>query len=208
MPNLTPVWTDNSSIKAITTLAKNATVRTTIDWRTKWGGYLFVRMGRGGTTALSVGVNILVRRTINNAALENVAGGVQFVSQIAAAVSTTCTAAGTPNNAGVTSLTVASTTGFAVGDLVLIQDNATPTTASEWVRVAQVTSATVLLLDAPTVSAHNNTAHTVRNKAEIFAIWLEGGATYELIYDYGASTTGEAITIEAWAQTLDSVLSA
>lgn len=205
MPTITPSWTDDASIKAITTLAKGAVSRTTFDWRTKWGGFLFVRSGRGGTTALTAGVNFIVRRTINNAAFENVAGPIQFVSQIAVAASTTCAASG--NNAGSTTLTVASNTGFAAGDLILAQDNATPTTASEWCRVAALVSTTGLLLDAPIVSAHNSVSHTVRNKAEVFAVWLEGGATYELIYDYGASTTGDTLTIEAWAQTLDSVQS-
>lgn len=203
---VTPSWTDNISILAITTLARNAVSRTTFDWRTKWGGYVFIRLGRGGTAALTSGVYVLLRRTLNNGAFEHVVGSVQFASQTIAAVSTTCTAAGSPNNAGVTSLTVASTTGFAAGDLILIQDTSPPTVASEWCRVARVVSSTVLLLDAPTISDHNNVAHTVRNKADIFVAWIEGGALNELIIDYGAPTTGDTITIEAWAQTLDKVV--
>lgn len=202
----TPSWTDDVSILGITTLARNAVSRSTFDWRSKWGGYLFVRMGRGGTAALTSGVSVIVRRTVNNGGIINPSGQVQFVSQSVAAVSTTC--AGSGNNAGSTTLTVASTTSFAAGDLICIQDSAaTPTTVTEWARVARVTDATHLLLDAPTQQAHNSVSHTVRNKADVFTVWVEGGALYELIYDYGSQAAGDTITIEAWAQTLDSIAS-
>jgi hypothetical protein len=202
---VTPTWTDNVTVLALTTLALNAVSRTLIDWRTKWGGFVFVRVGRGGTTALTQGIPVLLRRTINNGGTEHVGGATPgFLTQLVAAAATTCTASGSPNNAGVTSLTVAATTSFAFGDVVFI-DGSGGTGNSEWVRVARVTSSTVLLLDAPTIFAHNNVLDKPRNKADQFTAWLEGGATYELVIDYGASTTGESVTIEAFAQTLDSI---
>ncbi len=202
---VTPTWTDNVTIVALTTLARNAVSRTTFDWRTKWGGFVFIRFGRGGTTALSSGLPVILRRMINAAAIEHVGGATPaFVTQSAAAVATTCTASGSPNPIGATSLTVASTTSFAVGDLVFI-DGSAGTTNSEVVRVARVTSATVLLLDAPLIYAHNNVADAARNRADMFTCWLEGGAEYELIIDYGAPAAGDTATIEALAQTLDSI---
>ncbi len=202
---VTPTWTDNVTILALTTLALNAVSRTTFDWRAKWGGFCFIRIGRGGVTALTQGVPVLLRRTINNAGIEHVGGATPgFLSQLAAAAATTCTASGSPNNAGVTSLTVASTASWTAGDLVFI-DGSAGSGNSEWVRLARVTSGTVALLDAPTKFAHNNVLDKPRNKADQFTAWLEGGATYELIIDYGASTSGETITIEAFAQTLDSI---
>lgn len=201
MATTTPSWTDNVTLQAITTLARNSVGRVTFDWRTKWGGYVFVMLGRGGTTALSVGIPVLARRTLNNNGLIVPAAPAAFLSQTAAAVSTTCAASG--NNAGVTSLTVASTASFAAGDLIFI--NGTGGSGnSEWCRVANIFSATIFTLDSPTKLAHNNVSDTVRNKAESWMMWLEGGATYELIVDYGAPTTGDTLTWVAYAQTFDS----
>lgn len=204
MSTITPTWTDNVTILAMTTLARQAVSRTTFDWRTKWGGYVFVRLGRGGTTALSSGIPVLFRRTINNNSINHVAPGTPaLASQAAAAAATTAAASG--NNAGVTSLTVASTTGFAAGDLICVSAASPAASDTEFCRVADITSATVLLLDAATKFAHNDVTHTVRNKSDLWTVWLEGGATYEMIIDYGDPAAGETVTIEAWAQTLDSI---
>lgn len=201
---ITPTWTDNVTVKTLASLARAATSRSTLDLRTKWGAYVFARIGRGGTTALSSGIVVLARRTINNDAISHVGGAAaQLVGQVAAAISTTCAAAG--NAAGVSSLTVASTTSYAAGDLIFVAAAAPAAADSEWCRVADITSATVFLLDEPTRFAHNNVAHTVRNKADMFTFWLEGGATYEIVFDYGDPAAGDTAYVEAWAQTLDSV---
>jgi hypothetical protein len=205
MPStITPSWS-NLSVLAITTVANNAVSRSTMDLSAKWGAWVYVQLGRGGTTALPNGVDVLVARTGSAGGILIPGYLVALLSQTAAAVGTTCTAAGSPNNAGVGSLTVASTTSFAVGDIICIQDNATPTSLTEWNRVARVTSATVLLLDSPTLFAHNNTAHTVRNKAESWSFWLDGGEIYEIILDRGQQGTGEAVTAQINARLLDSV---
>lgn len=202
---VTPVWSDNVTVRARATLAKGITADvTTFSWATKWGGFVFIRIGRGGTTALTVGVSVLLRRTINAGAILNVGGGMPtLVSQTVAAVSQVCAAAG--NGAGVTTLTLNAAQTYAAGDIVFI--NGTGGSGnSEWCRVAvPLAAGTALILDAPTKFAHNNIIDTVVNKADEWAVWLEGGCTYELVFDYGASTTGEAVTIEAFAQTLDSV---
>lgn len=198
----TPTWTE-SALVTINTLARNAVSRTTLDLRAKFGAYVLARIGRGGTTALTNGVDFICRRTYNNDAEIFPAGLPAFRGESVAANGTTCAASG--NTAPVTSLTVASTTGYAAGDLICIQDNATPTGLTEWARVARVTSATVLLLDAPTKNSHNSTAHTVRNKADAWAVYLEGGALWEIIVDYGDDTAGESITLEVVAQTNDSI---
>jgi len=204
----TPVWTDNVTLLARTTLAKGITSNTsTFDWRSKWGGFVFIRIGRGGTTALTAGVNVLLRRTVNNGAILNVGGATpSLVSQITAAVSAACAAAG--NNAGVTTLTSNAAITLAAGDLIYI-DGTGGSGNHEICRVAvAVAAGTAIILDAPTKFAHNSVSDTIRNKADEWTVWLEGGSTYELVFDYGASTTGEAVMIEALAQTMDSVLTA
>ena len=114
----------------------------------------------------------------------------------------TCAAAG--NNAGTTNLVVSATTSIVAGDIIFI-DGTGGTGNSEWCMVAQNIDATHLLLDAPTQYAHNNVADHVRQKSDLYTVWLEGGAEYEMLIDYGASTTGEAIAAEALAQTFDSI---
>lgn len=208
----TPTWTGNNSLLAITTVARLGISRTTFSLNNKWGAYVYVWMGRGGTTALSNGVDIRIRRTFNNGAFYPAGPVVNLRSSIAAAASTTCTASGNPNPAGSTTLTVASTTSFASQDLICIQDNATPTTLTEWAKVSSVTSSTVLQLDAPLINAHNNTGHTVRNKADAWSIWIEGGPgasiTHELIIDYGNNAAGDTATFYAAYDLLGATASA
>ena len=203
---VTPVWTDNVALLVRTTLAKGITANNTqFSWPTKWGGMVFVRIGRGGTTALTVGVSVLLRRTINAGAILNVGGATPaLVSQTVAAVSVACSATG--NTAGVTTLTANANVTLAAGDLIFV-DGTGGTTNSEWCRVAvPVTAGTAIILDAPTKFNHANTADTIRNKADNWTVWCEGGGTWELVFDFGASTTGEAVFIEAFAQSFDSVL--
>ncbi len=197
------VWTDNVSILATQTLARNANVSATIDLRTKRGAMLFPRIGRQGTTALTNGVDFLVRRTLNNnASTQNHPAPIaQVTSQSAAASSTTCS--GSDSNSGQKTLNVASTTGFAVGDYILIGGG---TAREEWARVSRVTSSTALLLDRNLGYTHTTgQADTVRSKADVFSpVWVDGGATVEVIFDYGDDSAGESVTVECLAQTYDS----
>lgn len=198
----TPSYSE-SNVIAIATLARNATSRGTLDLRAKFGAWLLMQCGRTGTNALTTGVIALVRRTLNNDGRRVPGAFAHYATgQATAAISTTCAASG--NNAGVTSLTVAATTSFVVGDILLVE-NGSDQTASEFVRVARITSSTVFLLDAPTQFAHNSTSHTVRNKADCYAVWLDGGATYEVVFDYGSQAAGDTVVIEATAQVHDSV---
>jgi hypothetical protein len=127
-----------------------------------------------------------------------------LVSQTVAAVSQVCAAAG--NNAGVTTLTLNAAQTYAAGDIVFV--NGTGGSGnSEWCRVAvPLAAGTALILDAPTKFAHNSIVDTVRNKSDNWTVWCEGGGTWEIVFDHGADTTGEAVTIEAIGQTFDSVL--
>lgn len=206
----TPVWSDNVSIRANASLSRGVTSdRTTFDWRTKWGGFVFVKLARQGTTALTAGVKVLLRRTLNNDGSLVVGAPVATLVSQTAAVGATGTAAcaASGNNAGVTTLTMNANITLAAGDIIYI--NGAGSGNKEWCRVAvPVTAGTSVVLDAPTKFAHNSTSDIVYNKADMFLVWLEGGATYEIVFDYGESTSGESYTIEATAQTLDSILTA
>ncbi len=201
MATITPNWSDATPVP-VQTLARNAILRTTLDLRARHGAYALPLIGRQGTTALTNGVDFLVRRTVAANTITHPGAYAAFVSQAVAAISTTCAASG--NDAGVGTLTVASTTSFVAGDTIMVGDPAAVGTI-EWCRVARITSGTALLLDAPTRLAHNSTAHFVRNKADAFGpVWLDGGAICEVIFDYGDDTAGEAVTVACYAQLYDS----
>jgi hypothetical protein len=210
---VTPSWTDGVAVTAIATLAKGAVSRSTINLSNIPGMYLTMFIGRTGTTALDVGIAVRVRRTIALSPIMQVPGAPVFAatSDVAAAVSGVCAAAG--NNAGVTSLTLNAAKTFVAGTsgdiiLAILDSTSAPTTASEFVRQSFATSTTVKLLDAPTISAHNSTAHNVADKANMWQAWIEGGCIVEVIFDYGAATTGDTVVIGAYAQRLDSMVSA
>lgn len=204
-----PSWTDATSIVAITTLAKGAVSTTTFAVTSKFGAYVFVYLARTGTTALGSAIQVRIRRKIlASPNIRNLAPEAAFSSDTAASVSGVC--AGSGNNAGVTTLTLNGATTYATGLngeiwIAILDSTSTPTTASEWARVSAQTSTTAKLLDAPTISAHNNTGHTVTDKANVFRAYVAGGCTYELIIDYGAAATGDTAVIQAHMQTLDSV---
>ena len=78
MATATPNWTDNVSVIAAATLAAGNKTRGTIDLRSKFGAFLFVRMGRKGSTAPASAIQVQVRRVLNN----DGAGGIHPASPV------------------------------------------------------------------------------------------------------------------------------
>jgi hypothetical protein len=208
---VTASFTDNVSVVAAAVLARGSTARGTLDLRAKFGAYLFIKIGRGGTTALTNGVDVLLRRMLNNGAAGTVGGvhpaGIPLLSSTVACNGNT-TIAGTNVAAGDVEIHTAAVTNFAAGDLICIQDAGGGVTRLEWARVSKLTvaSGTGLTLDSPVLFAHTTAqADTVRNKADVFApVWLAGGSLYEVIFDYGDDAAGESVTVSALAQSYDS----
>lgn len=207
---VTPSFTDNVSVVAAAVLAKGATSRGTLDLRAKFGAYLMVKMGRGGTTALTNVPHVLIRRVINNDTAA--AGGVHpFFLDLPASATTAANSTTIGNadaNIGQAVVTVASTTGFVAGQLICIQDAGGGVTRLEWQRVSKVTGGAngTLTLDRNLQYTHTSVGvDTVRNQADVFApVWLAGGSLWEVIFDYGAEAAAESITVSALAQTYDS----
>lgn len=207
MATVNPVFTDAVSVVAAQVLARGSTVRNTIDLRQEFGAYLFVKIGRGGTTALTNGVDVLIRRLLNNdgasAGAAHPAGTPALLSSTTAATSTTVDA---DSNSGQATLNVASTTGFAAGDIICIQDSGGGVTRLEWQRISKITNPGAggeLVLDRNLTFTHTGAqADTVRSKADVFApVWLPGGALWEVVFDYGDDSAGESVTVQALAQT-------
>lgn len=197
----TPSFTDNITIVTTGNINRGTVARETFDWRSKFGGYLFVYLGRSDAVALSSPIQVIVRRTINNDGIIIPNSVANLFSKTAAAVQTSCAASG--NNAGVTTLTVAATASYNAGDLIVI-DGIFGSGNVEWNKIAQVINATSLLLESPTAFAHNNTLDIVRSNSDVWGMWLDGGATYELLMDYAAQSTGSFCLFTVMAQTFDS----
>lgn len=203
---VTPSFTDNVAVVAAATLARGSTARGTLDLRAKFGAYLFPRIGRGGTTALTNGIDVLVRRVANNdgADGQHPAGAPAMLSSTAAASSTTC--ATSDSNSGQPALNVSSITGFAAGDIICIWDSGNTTFSRlEFHRVSK-TATGILTLDRNLHYTHTSAGvDTVRNKADVFApIWIPGGSLWEVVFDYGDDSAGDTAVVQCMAQTYDS----
>lgn len=203
MATITPNFTDNVSVIAAASLSRGSISRATIDLRTKRGAYIFLGIGRQGTTALTNGVKVLIRRTLNNDSSCHPASVVELLSQITAASSTTVNS---DSNSGQAAINVASITGFAADDLVTIEGASQA--RLEFRRISK-TATGILTADRNLENSHTAAqADNVRNKADAWVVWVDGGATYEVIFDYGDDAAGESVTIVSKAQTYDSDTSA
>lgn len=208
--NTGPSWTDTgTTVISPVTLGRGEVKRNTIDLRTKFGARLFLGVGRGGTAALSAGVNVEVRRIPN-------AGGiawpgapeVAYVSDTAAAYAKSINNAG-GYNIGTAAFAVTGTgTSVADEDLCFwgataVQANGAALPNLEFLRVSKYLSPT-LTVDGPCkVAKINNELFT--NNANLWTPWIAGGSMVEVIFDYGAaaSGTGDAVAVVCYAQTYD-----
>lgn len=200
---VTQVWTDNVSVIAAQVLARGSSVRATLDLSAKEKACLHASLGRGGTAALTNGVDLLIRPMVNGSTIRR-ALTPWSTSQTAAAASTTV---GADSNSGQNELKLAAIAGLAAGDILCIQDAGGGVTRLEWGRISKLTvaSGTGVTLDAPLQYSHTAAqADTVRNKADDWAeMWLRGGAIYEVIFDYGDDAAGDSATVRCLAQTHD-----
>ena len=166
---------------------------------------VFCKVGRGGTTALSDGITVLIRRVINN---DGATAGAVHPNNITLTGGTAAASSSTINsdsNSGQNDVNISSISGFSVGDFICIQDSGGGVTRLEWHRVAK-TATGILTVDRPLSFTHTSVqADTVRSKADVFVPqFIDGGSLYEVIFDYANDSTGDTITISALAQTFDS----
>jgi hypothetical protein len=200
-------WTDNVTVVTPQVLARGSSVSGTLDLRSKLGAMIMPRVGRGGTAALTNGVDVIIRPILNNGTASagvREAAGTALLSSTAAANSTTVNV---DSNSGQKELKVAAITGWAVGDWLCIQDSGGGVTRLEFARISKlsVASGTGVTLDRNLAYSHTSAqADTVRNKSDVFnEIWIYGGALWEVVFDYGDDSAGDSVTVCAKARTLD-----
>lgn len=209
---ITTTWTDAVVVVTPTLIsAAGASVRGTIDLRTKLGMRLFIKIGRLATTVLAAAIDVYVRPVLNN----GVTGsnlpfthptGPMFQSQIAVTVAPTV--ATTDRAAGVKLLTLSATTSIVAGDVICISDSGGTTfTRTEFKIVSSVSSPTLTLVEGLDYAHTAAQADIVSRLADVFGpINLAGGSLYEVIFDYGKSATGGNVVVMAHAQSYDSNL--
>lgn len=211
MSTVTPVWTDNVTVLAAQVLAPNNIVRATLDLRTKAGAMVTAFVGRGGTGALSTGVRLEVRRTLNNDALKFPGAPViARLSQIAAAIVKQINY-GAGYAAGSTAL-VLDGTGTPAADEDYFQwgtasdpsglsNGDSLGTTWECLRAKSFATATITV-EATKRAVSDN--YYLTNKCDQWTFWVPGGATYEVVYDYYDSGSPQNVAVGAYGQTYDS----
>lgn len=208
MSTVAPNYTDNVSVVAAQAVAAAAaSVRGTLDLRAKFGAYLFCKIGRITVTALAAGINVYVRRVLNNGTpgtnLPAIhPSGAQFQSQIAVTVAPTVA---TTAAAGDKTLVLSSGTSMAEADVICITDSGGTTFARmEFNIISKVATNTLTLVNGMEYAHTSVQADIVSRLADVFApMWLDGGSLYEVIFDYSRSATGGSVVVAATAQTYD-----
>ena len=146
----------------------------TLNLKTKFGAWLYVRMGRRVATALTRSAYVAIRRTDNDAlVLPNQM--FDAISQTAAAGNTTLSA----NSAvGDGTCVLTSASGFAIGDTICMHSDDANAQRVEFARIVNISS-TTLTLERNMLVAHTS-GDRVTTLADVQSIWLPGNETYEI----------------------------
>lgn len=214
LATFTPSWTDDAAgarvVIAPQCLARGSVVRALLDLSaSKWGAYLYLALGRGGTTALTNGVNVEVRRNLKGGAI--LWPGGPWWSNLSDTVAAYLKAVN--NGAGYAADTVAMEvdgTGTPAGDEDLCFWGATAIPAGgtalpnlEFCRVSKFAGTTLTVDAGIKVAKVDN--ELFANKSNLWPpIWCPGGAVYGVLFDYGDDAAGESVAVVAYAQVLDS----
>lgn len=146
----------------------------TLDLRTKFGAWLYVRMGRRTGTALTRSAYVAIRRTDNDTLV--------LPNQMFDAISQTATAQNntlsTAASIGDGTITLTSATGFAVGDTICLHSDDSNANRVEFARIVSIATNT-LTLERNLLVAHNS-ADRVTSLADVQSIWLPGNERYEI----------------------------
>lgn len=146
----------------------------TLNLKTKFGAWLYVRMGRRVATALTRSAYVAIRRTDNDSlVLPNQM--FDAISQTAVAQSNTLSA-NTAVGDGTCVLT--SATGFAIGDTICLHSDDTNAQRVEFARIVNIATNT-LTLERNMLVAHTS-LDRVTSLADVQSIWLPGNETYEI----------------------------
>ena len=189
------------------TLARGSTKRATIDLSATnvLGATLKLSLGRGGATVLSSGVDILVR-SLYGSTIRHMDPIISPRTQAGTSVGIDQINNGAGYAVGSTAITVDSITALGANDQLCFWGTATDPsglgndavqTNLEFARLA-ASAGSVLTLDAGVLIAKIDNEY-VTDQAEHFTCWCQGGAVYEVVFDYSDDAAGELVAIRAVA---------
>lgn len=180
------------------TAASTVAISSAVDVSTKMGGAIYVRFGRRAATAAGAGVNIRLEASHASSG-DNTWFPVAIFTTAFAAASDEAVS-GTVGS-GTNVITVASTTGLAIGDIIFI-DNGTIGN-SEWGRIKSIVTNTSVTIEDNLVNAQ--TGATLYDSAEIYPpVAIPAGvARIRAVVD-GASFT-QAFATEIRYTTIDGI---
>ena len=188
MPVITPTPGTFTNIVPATLLATGTTLGTiqTISFTAKYGGYLYARIGRNVTTALTRAGYLAVRPNGKGSTVLPSVAYDRVSSTVLAALSTVSSGGASGTN----TVTLGSGTGFAAGDTICLQ---LAGARLEFARVIDVAGA-VLTVDRNFRTSHN-ASDTVTNQADVWPrIWLPGDEIYDLV---PVNNSGQALVFMA-----------
>ncbi|MEN6450367.1 MAG: hypothetical protein ABFC96_07750 [Thermoguttaceae bacterium] len=203
MANTGPFWTDNIAVQAPYGLLKGGCLRATFDLQSAFGAVLKIGVGRYATGALNAGLDVLIRRVLNDggAAHQYPATVAPFATDLSYGNQLINNAANYAAGASSIGFDSQAGTAFAHGDFLCFWGQTSIPAASGPLSFASGVNmellrcssgaATPLIPDSPTKYAHNdNEFFTLANAWEVR---LDGGSVYELIFDAGGVTTSSAV---------------
>lgn len=188
MPVTTTPLQSSSVLSARSSLSSGGTKREVLDLIGMYGADLWVLIGRQSNGAFGSNAPIVVVRPTYSTDTKRVPGDSygRPTNNTTANQSTISSGGG----AGSTAVTLASGTGFSANQIIALEVG---TSSVEFARVSKVSGA-VLTLDAPLIATHANST-VVTNFAECVYIPLPGNKQYEIIVDYGNSSSGPDLDI-------------
>lgn len=191
--------TVGTTLLSLQSLASNSVVISSAqDVSTKLAATIFIHFGRRATTALTEGVEFRVEGSAKASADGHwyplATLKTDFVACESEAVSGTV-------SAGTNVITVASTSNLTAGDLIYI-DNGTIAN-SEWGRIKSISTNTSVTIEDNLVNAQ--TGATIYDRAEIYALSIDLTAVSRIRLVANGNNTGQAVAVEAFMTTADSI---
>ncbi len=187
------------SVLSLQSVASNTVViSSAIDVSTKLAISIFIHFGRRVTTALTEGMEFRIE-----ASSKSSGDGHWFplaVFKTATATAESEAVSGTVS-AGTNVITVASTTNLVKGDIVYV-DNTTIAN-SEWGRIKDLVTNTSVTIEDDLVNAQ--TGATIYDQAEMFVAQIDLTAITRIRVVADGRNTGQAVAIEVFAVTGDSI---
>jgi hypothetical protein len=145
----------------------------TLDLLTKFGAWLYCRIGRNAATALTRAGYIAIRPSDNNALIfPNT--NYDFVSSITAVNATTLNGA---SSLGTTTAVLTTNTGFAAGQTVCLNASGS---RIEFAQVADLTTSTITIDRSGGFRVTHNSGDTITWGADVGRIWIPGGDIWEI----------------------------